>query len=318
MDFEGSKSAVRATRADGGIAADGGGMHGPGGRSGQLVDSETRQRVHALVRSRMSRDISAMVKLFVEDVEINYNCSRLGLLRPGQWRGRDALREHLRRVDIDYEPLESEILSILVEGDRTVVRWLSNWRHRGTGQVHRMDMAHFLRWRNGLVAEMDEFRDVRCASRAADVLPKSFEEMLDPRGPGLERSEIARRLIAMGSFSARGPDVALIRDMCSPDVVCEFVGDCTKISHAGRYRGVDALINIVRGIGVEFEQLGYAMPAVIVDGAAAAARRTVEWRHRGTGRRGLVELADLVRFEDGRIVEIVEFRDSVALLQMQA
>jgi len=30
-----------------------------------------------------------------------------------------------------------------------------------------------------------------------------------------------------------------------------------------------------------------------------------------------VELADFVRFEDGLIVELVEFRDSVAVLQMQ-
>lgn len=293
-------------------------MHGPGGRSSQVADRETRRRVHEIVRSRMSGDISAMVKYFVEDVELNYNCARLGMLPPGHWRGRDALREHLRRVDIDYEPLDAEILTVLVEGDRTVVRWVSNWRHRATGKVCLMDMAHFLRWRNGLVAEMDEFVDHRCASRAADVLPRSFDEMLNPCGPGLERDEIARRLIAMGSFCSRGPDVALIREMCAPNVVCEFVGDHTTISYAGRYRGVDALINIVRSIGVEFEQLGNAMPDIIVDGANAAARRTVEWRHRGTGRRGLVELADLIRFEDGRIVELVEFRDSMALLQMQA
>lgn len=293
-------------------------MRGRGGRSGQLVDSETRRRVHEIVQSRMSRDVSAMLKHFVEDVEINYTCSRLGVLGPGHWRGRDALREHLRRVDIDYEPLDAEIVSILVEGDRTAVRWVSNWRHRATGHIHNMDMAHFLRWRNGLVAEMCEFRDMRCASRVADVVPQSLNDILNPPGPGLSRDEMARRLIAMGNFSWGGPDIALIREMCSPDVVCEFVGDRTTISHAGRYRGVDALINIVRGIGVEFEQLSHVTPEVIIDAAAAAGRRTVEWRHRGTGRRGLVELADFVRFEEGRIVEIVEFRDSIALLEMQA
>lgn len=293
-------------------------MRGTGGRSGQLVDSETRRRVHEIVQSRMSRDSSAMLKHFVEDVELNYTCSRLGVLRPGQWRGRDALREHLRRVDIDYEPLDAEIISILVEGDRAAVRWVSNWRHRATGQIHDMDMAHFLRWRHGLVAEMYEFRDMRCASRVTDVVPQSLDDILNPPGPGLSRDEMARRLIAMGNFSRGGPDIALIREMCSPDVVCEFVGDRTTISYAGRYRGVDALINIVRGIGVEFEQLSRVTPEVIIDAGGSAGRRTVEWRHRGTGRRGLVELADFVRFEEGRIVEIVEFRDSVALLQMQA
>jgi ketosteroid isomerase-like protein len=292
-------------------------MHGPGGRSSQLIESETRRRVHEIVRSRMTYDVSTLVEHFVEDVELNYSCSRLGVLPPGQWRGRDALRAHLRRVDVDYEPLDAEILAVLVEGDNTVVRWISSWRHRATGLIHRMDMAHFLRWRNGLVSEMHEFRDHRCVARGADFLPQSLDDILNPRGPGLARDEMARRLIAMGSFS-RSPDIALFRELCSPDVVCEFVGDRTTVSHAGRHRGIAALINIVRSIEVEFEQLGIALPEVIVDGGAAAARRIVEWRHRGTGRRGQVQLADFVRFEDGRIVEIVEFRDSMALLQMQA
>ena len=58
------------------------------------------------------------------------------------------------------------------------------------------------------------------------------------------------------------------------------------------------------------------MPEVIVDGGRRRAphRRMASSRHRPSRQ---VELADFVRFEDGRIVEIVEFRDSVALLQMQ-
>lgn len=293
-------------------------MHGPGERSSQVIENETRRRVHEIVRSRMTYDVSTLVEHFVEDVELNYSCSRLGLLPPGQWRGRDALRAHLRRVDVDYEPLEAEILSVLVEGENTVVRWIGSWRHRATGLVQSMCMAHFLRWQNGLVSEMYEFRDHHCEARGADYLLQSLDDILNPRGPGLTRDEMARRLVAMSSFSC-GPDIELIRELCSPDVICEFVGDRATISYAGRHRGVDALVNVVRGIGVDFKQLGHAMSdEVIVDGGNAAARRTVEWRHRGTGRRGQVQLADFVRFEDGLIVEIVEFRDSTALLQMQA
>ncbi len=80
---------------------------------------------------------------------------------------------------------------------------------------------------------------------------------------------------------------------------------------------MDALTNIIHSINIDFEQVGCATPEMVVDGTGVAARRTVEWRHRGTGRRGIVELADFVRFENGLIIEVVEFRDSVALLQMQ-
>jgi len=265
----------------------------------------------------MTYDVPTLVEHFVEDVVLNYSCSRHGLLPPGQWRGRDALRAHLRRVDVDYEPLDAEVLAVLVDGDNTVVRWLSSWRHRATGQIHRVDMAHFLRWRNGLVAEMHEFRERYCVPRRAVVLAQSLDDILNPRGPGLARDEMARQLIALSSFSF-APDVTRIREMCSRDVVCEFVGDRASISHAGRHRGVEALINIVRGLGVEFEQLGLATSEIIIDGGMAASRRTVEWRHRGTGRRGHIQLADFVRFEDGRIVEVVEFGDSMALLRMRA
>lgn len=293
-------------------------MHDRGGRSSQLIENEKRRRMHELVRSRMTYDVQNLVEHFVEDVELNYSCSRLGLVPPGQWRGRDALRAHLRRVDVDYEPIEAEVLAVLVEGDNTALRWLSSWRHRATGQVHRMELAHFLRWRNGLIAEMYEFRDQTSVSHCSDFLPKSLDDILNPRGPELARDEMARRLIAMSSFSG-GPDIALFRDICSPDVVCEFVGDRATIAHAGRHRGIEALVNIVRSIGMEFEQLGHAAPdEVIVDGGNAATRRIVEWRHRGTGRCGQVQLADFVRFEGGRIVELVELRDSTALLKMQA
>lgn len=292
-------------------------MYGPGGRANEAADKEARRRVHELVATRMSGNIPAILKFFVEDVELSYNCSRLRVFPSGQWRGQDALRENLRRTDIDYQPLDAEVKDVLVEGDRTAVRWTSEWRHRGTGRLYRMDMAHFLRWRNGRIAEMTEFLDHHAISRAPDPLRESVEELIDPPGPGLSREEIARRVMELGNFSQRGPNIETFRRLCAPGVVCEFVGDRGTIFYAGRHRGLDALINIVRAIGVDFEQVGSATPDMVIDGGRVAARRTVEWRHRGTGRRGLVELVDFVRFESGLIVELVEFRDSVALLQMQ-
>lgn len=292
-------------------------MHGADGRSSQVADSETRRRVHEIVRLRMASDITAMVKMFAEDVDLSYNCSKIGLFPAGQWRGREALRENLRRTDIDYEPLDAEVLSVLIEGDRTAVRWVSNWRHRATGHLFKMDMAHFLRWRGALVAEMHEFIDHHCVTRAPESLTDSFDAMLEPRSAGLSRDDMANRLFDLINFSSRGPDIDLFRRICARDVVCEFVGDRSTISYAGRHRGIDALVSVIRSISVEFEQLSHATPEFVVDGAWVAARRTVEWRHRGTGRRGLVELADFVRYENCEIVELIEFRDSVALLQMQ-
>ena len=87
--------------------------------------------------------------------------------------------------------------------------------------------------------------------------------------------------------SAQDPDRAL-REYCSPDIVCEFVGHRARIPYAGRHTGVEAVINIVRAINVDFEQLHNSLSDIVVDGGQPACRRTVRWRHRGTGRRGMV------------------------------
>ncbi len=291
-------------------------MHGMGGGPRQAAENETRRRVHELISVRMSGNIAATVKLFTDDAELSYN-GRVGMFPAGHWQGSQALGEHLRRTDIEYEPLDFEVRDVVVEGDRTAVRWTSHWRRRATGEVYCMDMAHFLRWRNDRIAEMHEFLDHHAPSRMADEPQKSFEDMLNPPHPGLSREEMARRMKALGSFSRQGPDIKLFRSYYAPDVVCEFVGDRRSIAYAGRHRGIEALLSVVRSVAVDFEQVSCATPDMVIDGGSVATRRTVEWRHHGTGRRGIVEVADFVRFEEGKIVELVEFRDSVALLQMQ-
>lgn len=264
----------------------------------------------------MAGQVDALLKHFVDDVELRYNSSKSGAFAFGGWQGLGALREYLRRTDIDYEPLAAEVQDVFVEGDRTAVRWTASFRSRANGRVHLMDMAHFMRWRKNRVACLDEYIDDHAVSRAIGPL-QSLEDMLDTQGPGLSREEMARRVMELGSFSRAGPDIDLIRRYCAPGVVSEFVGDRSVIFYAGRHRGIDALTHIIHSNNIDFEQVGCTTPEMVVDGTGVAARRTVEWRHRGTGRRGIVELADFVRFEKGLIVEIVEFRDSVALLQMQ-
>jgi ketosteroid isomerase-like protein len=145
----------------------------------------------------------------------------------------------------------------------------------------------------------------------------SFENLLSPKPPRLDRAEIVQRCESLlKSSTSYGPDVAIMRRLCAPDIVCEFIGDKSRIPYAGRHVGVETLERILRSISVDFEQLDHTTGEIIVDGGRVAVRRTVEWRHRGTGRRGLVELADFARIEDGLIVELIEFRDSITILSM--
>jgi ketosteroid isomerase-like protein len=143
------------------------------------------------------------------------------------------------------------------------------------------------------------------------------EKFFSARAPGLDRDEIAHRVQRLAVAAPEKNDYRIIREFYAPDVVCEFVGDKSRIPHAGRHVGVDALISVLRAIHIDFEQTNRALTGLLVDGGRVAARRSVEWRHRGTGRRGRVDLADFVRFEDGLIVEMVEFRDTITILSIQ-
>lgn len=288
-----------------------------GGRAVRLSAADMRFVVTEMLDCRMNRQYERFTSYIDPAIVLDCHAWRIGIIGPNVWRGASGVRELFRRTDENYQPMDYEILDILVEGDRTAVRWTTNWRHRGTGLHYAMDMAHFLRWRRGRVAEMNEFIDHRAAVRLPETLPRSLDELINPPPPGLTRDEMAHRAAALSNFARSGPDLDLFRRFCAPDLVCEFVGDRNTISYAGRRRGIDAFVNIVKGINVDFEQCGSAAPEAVVDGGKVAMRRAVEWRHRGTGRRGIVELADFFRFEDGLIVEIVEFRDSVALLKMQ-
>ncbi|OAI26733.1 hypothetical protein A1351_14325 [Methylosinus sp. R-45379] len=144
-----------------------------------------------------------------------------------------------------------------------------------------------------------------------------IEELFTHRPPGLERDEIRRRLDLLASQPAENGDFSVIHELFSPDVVCEFVGDKTRIPYAGRHTGIDALLNILRAINVDFCQSEPMIDDVVIDGGRVALRRSVRWRHRGTGLEGRVDLADFVRFEHGLIVELIEFRDSISILNIQ-
>ncbi|PWB84509.1 MAG: hypothetical protein C3F11_00945 [Methylocystaceae bacterium] len=144
-----------------------------------------------------------------------------------------------------------------------------------------------------------------------------FEEFLSSGRPGLDREEIIRRVKLLSTLPSDKQDYEIVRELYSPDVVCEFIGDKSRIPYAGRHIGIEALMCVLRTINIDFEQSNHSVDDIIVDGARVAVRRSVDWRHRGTGRRGRVDLADFARFENGLIVEMVEFRDSIAILSMQ-
>lgn len=281
----------------------------------RMTAADIRFAIAEMLQARVASRLDRLMGYFALDTTVHIGSSRAGLLGPGTWRGIAALRSIMRLSDENYQPLDFEILDIVVDGQSAAVRWRGDWRRHATGKIYAIDSAHFLRWENGLVAEMHEFFENASAPMPLHATRVALSDV-EPLA-GFDRDELERRAHGLASFTSHGPDARLIRELCAPDVVCDFVGDRAHIPYAGRYSGVEALVNIVKAVAVDFEQSHYDIRLSLVDGPRIAVLRTVQWRHRGTGRHGIVDLANFVRFENGKIVEIVEFRDNVTIAEMR-
>lgn len=286
-------------------------------RAISLGAPDIRFIVAELLESRMRRQYDRFLSLVDPAVVLHCHSWREGVLGPSVWSGAEALRTLFIRTDENYLPCEHEILDVIVDGDSAAVRWRGDWRRHGTGRVYTNDAAHFLRWENGRVVELHEFFDAHCPSTPNCACTPGFEAILTPRPAGVSADEMRRRARLLLDFEAGGPDAALLHKWFSPDVICEFTGDRLRTPYAGRHAGLETLLGIIRAIHVEFEQRPLAISDILVEDERAACWRHVEWRHRGTGRSGVSELAEFVRFDNGLITELIEFRDTVSLLRMQ-
>ncbi len=293
-------------------------MQGEAGRPDHGAGAELRRRIHDAIGARFWAPLDRFLgDFFAPDVVVRYNCVKEGIPVPGVWIGRQALAESIRQVDIEYEWRDVEITDIIVDGDRAAVRWRAFWRNRGSGAPGVMELAHFLRFADGVIVEMDEF-----LHDSSDILPRrnllrSLEEIVSPPPPGLDRAEIERRARLLLAAATIGPDLATVRSLCATDVICEFIGDRLRIPYAGRHVGIEALLHVIRTTAVDFQQSNLEIRELLIDGGKVAGRRAVDWRHYGSGRHGRVELAGFIHFEKGLIIETVEYRDSIAVLDMQ-
>jgi ketosteroid isomerase-like protein len=73
--------------------------------------------------------------------------------------GKAAVREALRQRDINYDRMISTVHRIIIDGDEAAVHRTTTIRERGSGALHTFDCVNFLRFRDGLVSEFQEFPD---------------------------------------------------------------------------------------------------------------------------------------------------------------
>jgi len=73
--------------------------------------------------------------------------------------GRDACAATARDINIAFENLGSRLTELVIDGDRAAAYRKATIRHRGTCKTAELDICYFIRFRDGLVAEMHEHAD---------------------------------------------------------------------------------------------------------------------------------------------------------------
>jgi hypothetical protein len=128
-------------------------------------------------------------------------------------------------------------------------------------------------------------------------------------------SELLRkRLFDLYAAYAEGRIDEVLRDF-DDSVVMTSYAPVDIFPYLGRKQGKAAVAATMRSAHAEFDYLGYQPIFMVTEQEDAAVIILARLRQRTTGRTIQLFIADFIRFQKGRIVEIREFMDSFDAVQ---
>jgi len=114
------------------------------------------------------------------------------------------------------------------------------------------------------------------------------------------------------AYSRRNP--APLFETLSDTVQFHFVAHPDHFTFAGSHIGKDGVQRALELIAQEYEWLVYQARDFIAEGDRVVALTDGVIQHRASGKELPMRMVDIIRIEDGRIVEFTEFFDSAAML----
>jgi hypothetical protein len=114
------------------------------------------------------------------------------------------------------------------------------------------------------------------------------------------------------AYSRRNP--APLFETLSDAVQFHFVAHPDHFTFAGSHIGKDGVQRALELIAQEYDWLVYQARDFIAEGDRVVALTDGVIQHRASGKELPMRMVDIIRIEDGRIVEFTEFFDSAAML----
>jgi ketosteroid isomerase-like protein len=128
----------------------------------------------------------------------------------------------------------------------------------------------------------------------------------------VDRVLIEEQAMSFARFRGQS-DPSKLMSLLSPNAVFTIPGDATLLSCVGRYEGSAAILRFFAHCHIDYEILKLKVLDALVDGDRAAVRSSCVLRHRGTGLARALNICDILRFENGLIVDVFSYMDTLAI-----
>ena len=124
------------------------------------------------------------------------------------------------------------------------------------------------------------------------------------------------RALVTDLYAAYGRrDYNRVAEFIHDDVDWIIYGPMKVFPFAGHRRGKAAVLDALGGIAQDYTLERYLPRTMIVDGDRAAVMSDVAFTQRSTGRTVTMQLANFLRFRDGRLIEFREFANTFDLVE---
>ena len=134
----------------------------------------------------------------------------------------------------------------------------------------------------------------------------------------MESRETMLDLIKL-AYAARGRgDLEGLMSAFHPEAVFTLVGDKKALQVAGSVQGHRGLREVLGGFIATFQFVERRILSELVDGDRAAVHSRLVVRYNPTGTTLATDCLDLLKFQDRKIIELIEFADTALIRDMMS
>jgi ketosteroid isomerase-like protein len=137
---------------------------------GPIIDRVAFGRIIAALLELRPRP-GKLAPLFAAEACWHMNGDPASWAYAGKRCDRDSILAYLEAFAVEYEQLETRLLTTVIEGEQACIQYEMRVRHRGTGRVDTIPCLCFIRVEGELIVEGNEFVDTATLFRLRDSGP---------------------------------------------------------------------------------------------------------------------------------------------------